>query len=72
MKRIFTLLIFLNYCFNAMAQKAVVPSGGTATGTGGTASFTIGLPIYKNTLTPSFYVEEGVQHPIMLNTPLCM
>jgi Secretion system C-terminal sorting domain len=66
------LLLLLLIANKSMAQQTMATAGGTATGPGGTATFTIGQPIYKNKLSPAFYIEEGVQHPIVLNTPLAL
>jgi Secretion system C-terminal sorting domain len=73
MKKIFTLLLFLNLCAGQLlAQDAVNSAGGTATGAGGSATYSVGIPIYRNYLSPALYIEEGVQHPIVLNTPLAV
>lgn len=57
------------FCFAiniAYAQKSVVASGGKATGTGGTASFSVGQISYKS--PTGNIVSDGVQQPYEIQT----
>ncbi|WP_396178368.1 T9SS type A sorting domain-containing protein [Flavobacterium sp.] len=60
MKNITTILFLLLLNF-AFAQKSVVATGGNATGTGGTASFSVGQISYKSPTGNT--VSDGVQQP---------
>lgn len=44
------------------AQKSVVTTGGEASGSGGTASYSVGQISYRNVLGSSFSDSQGVQH----------
>jgi Secretion system C-terminal sorting domain len=71
MKQFYLILIsIINCTIQLHAQDAINAAGGTATGSGGSATFSIGIPIYTNYKNAALYIEEGVQHPIVLNTPL--
>jgi len=65
MKNVTTVLFLL--VFNVtFAQKSAVAAGGNATGTGGTASFSVGQISYKS---PSGnLVSDGVQQPYEIQT----
>jgi hypothetical protein len=45
------------------AQNAIPASGGNASGSGGTASFTIGQAVYATTTNSNGSVSQGVQQP---------
>lgn len=65
MKRL-TSIIFLLLINFTFAQKSVVASGGKATGTGGTASFSVGQVSYKS--PEGNIVSDGVQQPYEIQT----
>ena len=65
MKNITTILFLLLLNF-AFAQKSVVATGGNATGTGGTASFSVGQISYKSPTGNT--VSDGVQQPFEIFT----
>jgi hypothetical protein len=65
MKNITTILFLLLLNF-AFAQKSVVATGGNATGTGGTASFSVGQISYKSPTGNT--VSDGVQQPFEIQT----
>ncbi len=65
----------LNICFllgigisTVYAQSNTVSSGGVASGTGGTTSFTIGQIFYQTFLTESGNVSQGVQQAYEVRT----
>ena len=49
------------FCSSLMAQERSVASGGEASGTGGTVSYTIGLPDFQTYSGTSGTISEGVQ-----------
>ena len=59
---IFSLFIVLN-SVAALAQSDVVPMGGTATGDGGTVTFTIGQIAVQSYGEGNTSISEGVQQP---------
>lgn len=61
-----TSIIFLLLINFTLAQKSVVASGGKATGTGGTASFSVGQVTYKS--PEGNIVSDGVQQPYEIQT----
>ena len=62
LKLTFLCAIFSTF-FSANAQTANVTSGGTATGTGGTSSYSIGQVVYSNATGTGGSVNQGVQQP---------
>ena len=50
------------------SQNALVASGGDATGSGGSSSYSIGQVVYSTYSNENGSVSEGVQHPIELVT----
>lgn len=62
-KKAFTVLIVL-VASAAFSQEAVLSSGGNATGSGGTSSYSIGQPFYETTQEAGFAIAEGVQQPL--------
>ena len=48
---------------SVFAQSAVVPAGGTATGTGGTVTYTVGQIADQRVVGNGQYIIEGVQQP---------
>jgi hypothetical protein len=64
MKKTINFFSIILFCFaiNAVhAQKSIVATGGTATGAGGTASFSVGQISYKS--PAGNLVSDGVQQP---------
>lgn len=49
------------FCSTLMAQERSVASGGEASGTGGTVSYTIGLPDFQTYSGSNGTISEGVQ-----------
>jgi len=52
------------------AQQAVTTAGGEATGTGGTASYTVGQVVYTTATGTNGSVAQGVQQPYEISTTL--
>lgn len=67
MKKI-TLLFMLFWLPKLIAQEAKVTSGGNATGSGGTASYSIGQVAYKTQTGTNGIVTQGVQQPFEIVT----
>lgn len=65
MKNLATILFLLVFTFT-FAQKSVVATGGNATGTGGTASYSVGQISYKS--PTGNIVSDGVQQPYEIQT----
>jgi len=57
------LLFGLGLTINSHAQKAIPASGGNASGTGGSVSYTIGQLLYTTHSGTNGSVAEGVQQP---------
>jgi len=55
-------LLFLSFV-PAVAQQSINPSGGTASGAGGSATYSIGQPDYQNYSGSNGSILEGVQQP---------
>ncbi|WP_400078138.1 T9SS type A sorting domain-containing protein [Winogradskyella sp. R77965] len=64
MKKLYIIYFASVFCVPLMAQTAVTASGGNASGTGGTASYTVGQIIDTNINGSNGSVNHGVQQPI--------
>ncbi|MFV8331739.1 T9SS type A sorting domain-containing protein [Flavobacterium sp. XS1P32] len=63
MKKI--ILLFMLFCLpKLMAQNATVASGGNATGSGGSSSFTVGQVFYTNAVGSNGSINQGAQQPV--------
>lgn len=62
-KRLFSLLIISILYLPLFSQSAVVSTGGTATGSGGTVSYTLGQIADQRVDGSGKYIIEGVQQP---------
>ncbi len=67
MKKI-TLLIILFCLPKLMAQNATVASGGNASGSGGSSSYTVGQIAYTNAIGSNGSVNQGAQQPFEIFT----
>ena len=70
MKHLDKLLIafcLLGYASMIQAQETIPATGGNATGTGGTASYTIGQVVYTTEIGTSGSVAQGVQLPFEIS-----
>ena len=66
---ILTAIILLGLNLTALkAQEALTTSGGEATGSGGTASYSIGQTLYTTDLGNNGSVAHGVQQPYEIST----
>lgn len=68
MKKIFIALFISVLTLCTMAQSDIVPAGGTATGSGGSATYTVGQIAVQRMDDGSKYVIEGVQQPYEIQT----
>jgi hypothetical protein len=59
---------FFFVLFSAKAQQATVATGGDATGSNGTSSYSIGQVAYSNTTGTTGSVNQGVQQPFEIFT----
>jgi hypothetical protein len=57
------LLLGLGLTISVQAQKTIPASGGNASGTGGSVSYTVGQVLYATNTGPDGSVAEGVQQP---------
>ena len=70
-KNLFFAIVSLALLLSAgalMAQADIVPAGGTATGSGGSVTYTIGQTAVKQADGNGRYIIEGVQQPYEIQT----
>ncbi|WP_395052011.1 T9SS type A sorting domain-containing protein [Flavobacterium sp.] len=67
-KKLLLAVIFGFFIQNIQAQKDVVVSGGNATGSGGTVSYSVGQVAYTNATGSGGTVTQGVQQPFEIVT----
>ncbi len=58
-----TLLYFVSSVSTASGQNAIPATGGNATGSGGSASYSVGQVVYTTNVGPTGSVAQGVQQP---------
>lgn len=68
MKKVFITLFISVLALLSVAQSDVVPAGGTASGAGGTATYTVGQIAVQRMESGGKYVIEGVQQPYEIQT----
>ena len=68
MKTILVLIFSTIFSFTAQSQDAIAISGGEATGSGGTSSYTLGQVFYTATTANNGSISEGVQQNFELFT----
>lgn len=71
-KKIFILFLFLSVCgFTALTAQVlhagIAAAGGNATGTGGTASYTVGQLVYTTSTGTTSSVAQGIQQAFEIN-----
>ena len=67
-KNLVTTVLFLGLGLrHTFAQDAIVAAGGSAAGTGGTASYSFGQVFYSVHSQPAGIVNEGVQQPFEIS-----
>lgn len=59
----FLVTLFLMATLTLNAQNAVVPAGGTASGNGGTVTYTVGQIAMQSNSNGNISISEGVQQP---------
>jgi hypothetical protein len=70
-KKTMTIVAFLLLGLGGLhAQQTVTTTGSEATGTGGTASYTVGQIVYTTNTGTNGNVAQGVQQPIEISTTL--
>ncbi len=62
-KRFFTFLAFAVLCANALSQEAITVSGGDASSSTGSVSFSVGQILYTTSTGTTGTVSHGVQLP---------
>ena len=62
-RKLIAFVIFSVITVSLFAQSAVVPTGGTASGTGGTVTYTVGQIADQKVEGGGRYIIEGVQQP---------
>lgn len=67
MQKYLLFLFALGYCLTIQSQSNIVTSGGDATGSGGSSSYSVGQLVYT-TITGSGTVTQGVQQSVELFT----
>lgn len=68
MKKLFFLLFFSMIAFVAFSQSGIVTTGGTASGSGGSATYTVGQIADQRAEAGGKYIIEGVQQPYEIQT----
>lgn len=68
MKKIVLSFVLLPLAFSVMAQSDFVPVGGTATGSAGTVTYTVGQVAVQSAGNGDKSVLEGVQQPYEIQT----
>ena len=63
MKNLFITLFFSVLATAMFTQSAIVPVGGTASGSGGSATYTVGQIAVQRASNGSYFIIEGVQQP---------
>ena len=68
MKKIYFTLFFCAFAFTAFCQTGVVTAGGTVSGSGGSATYTVGQIADQRVEAGGKYIIEGVQQPYEIQT----
>ena len=68
MKKIYITLFFCALVLTAFCQTGVVTAGGTASGSGGSATYTVGQIADQRMEAGGKYIIEGVQQPYEIQT----
>ncbi|OXB04237.1 T9SS type A sorting domain-containing protein [Flavobacterium pectinovorum] len=58
----------ISFTTNSYSQESVVVAGGSAEGTGGTSSYSIGQIVYTSLTGTDQYVVQGIQQPYEITT----
>ena len=68
--KLILMAIFIASSFELSAQNAALTSGGEATGTGGTVSYSIGQVFYSTVSNNEGSINEGVQQSYVISTSI--
>jgi hypothetical protein len=68
MRYLITTLVALIYSVGLHAQETVPATGGDATGSGGSSSYTVGQVVYTTNTGTNGSVAQGVQQPYEIST----
>lgn len=68
MKHAILLLMILFAAGTAQTQSNTLSGGGQASGSGGTASYSIGQVVYSSNLGPNGSADQGVEQPYEIST----
>ena len=71
-KNICVLILFFFSIAYLQGQQAVVTTGGVATGTGGSVSYTVGQAAYQTFTGTGGSVMQGVQQPWEISSPVAI
>ena len=66
------LILFALSIASLRGQQAIVTTGGTATGTTGSVSYTVGQVAYQTYTGTGGHVQQGVQQPWEVSTPVAI
>ena len=66
-QKLLSLILFGNLCFYSFSQQNTTVSGGNASGTGGSASYSVGQVDYVNSSGSSGTIHQGVQQVYEVN-----
>lgn len=62
------IILLLGIGVTALAQNGVPATGGKASGSGGTASYSVGQVVYTTSAGSNGNVAQGIQQPILITT----
>ena len=62
-KKVILGILFLNLTVTAFAQQATTAAGGNASGSGGTAAYSVGQIVYTTNVGSNGSMAQGVQQP---------
>ncbi len=69
-KTIISIMLLFLVIGGIEAQESIATAGGSATGTGGTVSYTIGQVVYTSSTGTNGSVTQGIQQPYEISTTL--
>lgn len=70
-KQSYYLIVIFLFCLGGIqAQEAILASGGNATGSGGTSSYSVGQMVYTTNIGSNGSMAQGVQQPFEISAVL--
>lgn len=70
-KQVYYLIVIFLFCLGRIqAQEAILASGGDATGSGGSSSYSVGQIVYTTYTSPNGSMAQGVQQPFEISEVL--